>query len=299
MMESDGQCVQCSIGEQKTRKYTCTTDRTILGDDLRSKLCCSGKSESVSVSNNNSSIHYDQNGYAGAVMPVIHQQQETVIHSYNENLAQTNDLIQQKQQLLFTRTQHRDRNESRSTKHTKFRSYSKFDIREQSFIGWTSTSTLPIWIFAKAGFFYKGFADIVACFECGIVHRRWQKDDDPVKIHIMLQPECPYIMNLAGEGIRSCEQLQTFESCGENIEMNDVSTEQNNVVITSSSSSSVESTTDSRLQCKVCLSNPLQITIQPCGHFAMCEPCFTRLKYETNKCPICRVPIKNAIRTYV
>lgn len=79
----------------------------------------------------------------------------------------------------------------------------------------------------------------------------------------------------------------------------DVSTGKNNVAITSSSSSSVESTTDSRLQCKVCLSNPLQITIQPCGHFAMCEPCSTRLKYETNKCPICRGPITHTIRTYV
>lgn len=60
---------------------------------------------------------------------------------------------------------------------------------------------------------YTGFGDIVACFECGIIHRRWQRDDDPVKTHIMLQPDCPYIMDLIEEGIQSCEQFQRFGSC--------------------------------------------------------------------------------------
>lgn len=156
MMEIDVQCVQCSIDKHKTRKYTCTTDRTFLGDDFRSKLCCSGNSEGVRVSNTNRITRDDHNGYAGSVVPVTHQQQETMIHSNNENLAQTNHLIEQKQQLLLTRKQLTDINKSSWTRHAKFRSYSKFDIREQSFIGWTSASTFPIWMFAKAGFFYKG-----------------------------------------------------------------------------------------------------------------------------------------------
>lgn len=64
---------------------------------------------------------------------------------------------------------------------------------------------------------WTGFADIVACFECGIIHRRWLKNDDPVKTHFMLQPECPYINELMREGIQSYEQLSRFEheSCEE------------------------------------------------------------------------------------
>ncbi|CAC5362542.1 BIRC7_8 [Mytilus coruscus] len=203
---------------------------------------------------------------------------------------------------VFTneRKQIGDGNERRCTR-AKFRSYSKLTIRKQSFIGWTSECTLPIWMFARAGFFYKGFADIVACFECGLVHRRWKKDDDPVKTHNLLQPDCPYIMDLIADGIQSCVDLQSFESnsCEENIAMNDASERINNVASTSSSSSSLDTTTDGRLQCKVCLTNPLQIIIQPCGHFLLCESCYTHLKYENNRCPICRGPIKNTIRTYV
>ncbi|CAC5362544.1 BIRC7_8 [Mytilus coruscus] len=236
-------------------------------------------------------------------MPTILQPQETVINSNMENFTQANNLLEKKQQLLFSQRQHCGRNESRSNsnRHAKFRSYSKYNIREQSFIGWTSDCPLPIWMFAKAGFFYKGFADIVACFECGIIYRRWQKDDDPVKKHILLQPECPYIMGLIDEGIQSCEHLQRFgsNSCGENIEMSDVSERTNNVATAYSSLSSSQTSTNSRLQCKVCLINPLQITIQPCGHFAICGACCSRLKYGNNRCPICRGPIDNTVRTYV
>lgn len=79
----------------------------------------------------------------------------------------------------------------------------------------------------------------------------------------------------------------------------DASERSNNVAATCSSSSSVESPSNPRLQCKVCLVNALQITIQPCGHFAICQDCCFRLKHEHNRCPICRGPIDNTVRTYV
>lgn len=52
----------------------------------------------------------------------------------------------------------------------------------------------------------------MACFECGLVHRRWQKGDDPVKKHMQLQPDCPYIIKLIEDGIQSCVDLQSYES---------------------------------------------------------------------------------------
>ncbi|CAC5399286.1 BIRC7_8 [Mytilus coruscus] len=300
-MEIESHIIQCSVDEPCSRNFTCTSNSYFTGTDKKSKVCCSGKSECFPVLNNESNIRIGQHGCAGST---IFHPYETEIN-INSAPQQTHDLIENKQQQLFTqhaRKQHGNRNESTSTRRAKFRSYSKYSIREQSFIGWTSDCVIPIWMFAKAGFFYKGFADIVACFECGIIHRRWQKDDDPVKKHILLQPECPYINDLMEEGIQSCEQLSRFgnDSCEENIEMRDVSKRRNNVAMSMCTSSSSQDTmTDTRLQCKICLTNPLQITIQPCGHFSMCESCYIHIRYENNRCPICRGPIKDTIRTFV
>ncbi|VDI51529.1 Hypothetical predicted protein [Mytilus galloprovincialis] len=292
-MEIDNQIIQCSVDASCSRHIICTSNSDFTDTDVISKV---EKSEGSPVSNNESNIHYVQNGCAGS--NILHPN-ETVI--YSQRAPQQAD-VEKKRQVLFTQNAQRHhgiKNKNRSTRRAKFRSYSKISIREQSFIGWISDCVLPIWMFAKAGFFYKGFADIVACFECGIIHRRWQKDDDPVKTHIMLQPECPYIMDLIEEGIQSCEQLQRYGSCSESFEMNDASERSNNVATTCSSSSSVESPSNPRLQCKVCLVNALQITIQPCGHFAICQDCCFRLKHEHNRCPICRGPIDNTVRTYV
>lgn len=297
----DGQLFQSSNNDQKCKDYAFPSDSILMSVDSGSKVCVSGQSIGFSVNRGHCNIERDADyvlhGYVDSVVHNTDQQMGN--NSNQEYFAKPNEIISKKQ-LLFSQKQNGEGKERRG-KHAKFRSYSKLNIRKQSFIGWTSDCLVPIWMFAMSGFFYKGFADIVACFDCGLVYRRWQKDDDPLKKHIQLQPDCPFIADLRSEGIQSCEDLHRFDnsSCEENIEIGDMSKGKNNVVITSSSSSSVESTADSRLQCKVCLSNPLQITIQPCGHFAMCEPCSTRLKYETNRCPICRGQITHTIRTYV
>ncbi|XP_071140943.1 baculoviral IAP repeat-containing protein 7-B-like [Mytilus edulis] len=300
--------VQCSTQESKSKVYTFTTKKSLADFGLESSINFSGKlqglEENRGVFNFESKTNISQNRDIDSGLQNQGQQHQTGIVDNRGLFAHTNEqtheLTEEKQPLLFTRKQIGDRNERRSTR-AKFRSYSKLTIRKQSFIGWTSECMLQIWQFAMAGFFYKGFADIVACFECGLVHRQWQKDDDPVKIHIQLQPDCPYIMDLVAEGIQSCEDLQSFESnnCEEDMEMNDTCIGRNNVVTATASISSQDPPTDKRLLCKICLTNPLQITNQPCGHFAMCESCYTRIRYKNNKCPICRCPIKNTIRTFV
>jgi hypothetical protein len=39
--------------------------------------------------------------------------------------------------------------------------------------------------------------------------------------------------------------------------------------------------------CSICLSNPLEVVLQPCGHVCTCRDCGRRLE----KCPICRQDI--------
>ncbi|XP_063437141.1 baculoviral IAP repeat-containing protein 3-like isoform X2 [Mytilus trossulus] len=206
------QIIQCSDDEPFSRHFIYTSNSDFTDTDVISKVNSSGKWEGLPVPNNESNINYVQNGCADS--NILHSH-ETVVYSHSSP-QQANG--EKKQQFLLTqhaKRQHGIKNENRSTRRAKFRSYSKYSIREQSFIGWISDCVLPIWMFAKAGFFYKGFADIVACFECGIIHRGWQQDDDPVKTHMMLQPECPFIMNLLEQGIQSSEHLQGFGSCDE------------------------------------------------------------------------------------
>ncbi|VDI21495.1 ESCRT-I complex subunit TSG101 [Mytilus galloprovincialis] len=59
------------------------------------------------------------------------------------------------------------------------------------------------------------------------------------------------------------------------------------------------SATDQRFLCKECRLNPLEVTIQPCGHLATCESCCRRLKKQQNECPICSGPIDNVVRSFV
>ncbi|XP_076079009.1 mitochondrial E3 ubiquitin protein ligase 1-like isoform X3 [Mytilus galloprovincialis] len=62
---------------------------------------------------------------------------------------------------------------------------------------------------------------------------------------------------------------------------------------------SCTSATDRRLLCTECSLNPLEVTIQPCGHLATCESCCRRLKKQHNQCPICNGPIDNVVRSFV
>ncbi|XP_063403445.1 baculoviral IAP repeat-containing protein 2-like [Mytilus trossulus] len=200
--------------------------------------------------------------------------------------------IQQKikQKYLFT-----EKTETESTqrvKPAKFRAYDKLEIRIKSFVGFKSGSKWTESSFANSGFFYKGFSDIVACFHCGIVHKNWKRDDDPIMIHFQLQPDCHYIIELRLKGITSCKNL-VDESEDNDVEMREVTEETNNLSITPQVSA------NSRLACKVCLTYTLEFTIQPCNHFAVCGSCCRKLMSDNKQCPICRGPIEKALRTLI
>lgn len=52
-----------------------------------------------------------------------------------------------------------------------------------------------------------GFSDITACYQCGFVYKNWQKDEDPILIHIKNQPDCQHIEDLKRKNIHSCKHL--------------------------------------------------------------------------------------------
>lgn len=62
-----------------------------------------------------------------------------------------------------------------------------------------------------------------------------------------------------------------------------------------SSQSSEDEENSSRLLCKVCLDNELEVVFMPCGHFVSCSTCSQSL----SKCPYCRKRIHSAVKTYL
>jgi len=48
-------------------------------------------------------------------------------------------------------------------------------------------------------------------------------------------------------------------------------------------------------ECVVCLSEPRDTTILPCNHLCLCAGCAEVMRTQTNKCPICRAPVKKLL----
>nr|GMC50951.1 probable E3 ubiquitin-protein ligase LOG2 [Ipomoea batatas]GMD39051.1 probable E3 ubiquitin-protein ligase LOG2 [Ipomoea batatas] len=51
--------------------------------------------------------------------------------------------------------------------------------------------------------------------------------------------------------------------------------------------------------CVICLSEPRDTTVLPCRHMCMCSGCAKLLRYQTNRCPICRQPVERLLEIKV
>lgn len=52
-------------------------------------------------------------------------------------------------------------------------------------------------------------------------------------------------------------------------------------------------------ECVVCLSEPRDTTILPCNHLCLCSACAELMRTQTNKCPICRAPVKKLLTIHL
>ncbi|KAJ6993398.1 E3 ubiquitin-protein ligase LOG2 [Populus alba x Populus x berolinensis] len=56
---------------------------------------------------------------------------------------------------------------------------------------------------------------------------------------------------------------------------------------------------DPREECVICLSKPRDTTVLPCRHMCMCSGCAKVLRFQTNRCPICRQPVDRLLEIKV
>ncbi|XP_044473403.1 probable E3 ubiquitin-protein ligase LOG2 [Mangifera indica] len=52
-------------------------------------------------------------------------------------------------------------------------------------------------------------------------------------------------------------------------------------------------------ECVICLSEPRETTVLPCRHMCMCSGCAKVLRFQTNRCPICRQPVERLLEIKV
>ncbi|XP_043698944.1 probable E3 ubiquitin-protein ligase LOG2 [Telopea speciosissima] len=52
-------------------------------------------------------------------------------------------------------------------------------------------------------------------------------------------------------------------------------------------------------ECVICLSEPRDTTVLPCRHMCMCSGCAKVLRYQTDRCPICRQPVARLLEIKV
>ncbi|NXX50764.1 BIR protein, partial [Tricholaema leucomelas] len=77
-------------------------------------------------------------------------------------------------------------------------SMSTEDDRLRTFRSWPLTFLSPVDL-AKAGLYYLGTADRVACFTCGGQLSNWEQKDNAMSEHRRHFPNCPFMGNLARE----------------------------------------------------------------------------------------------------
>ncbi|KAL7003044.1 putative E3 ubiquitin-protein ligase lul4 [Sarracenia purpurea var. burkii] len=66
-----------------------------------------------------------------------------------------------------------------------------------------------------------------------------------------------------------------------------------------SSTEATSSDDDSGKECVICMTEPKNTAVLPCRHMCMCSECAKELRLQSNKCPICRQPIKELMEIKV
>ncbi|KJE94830.1 hypothetical protein, variant [Capsaspora owczarzaki ATCC 30864] len=67
----------------------------------------------------------------------------------------------------------------------------------------------------------------------------------------------------------------------------------------SASATNEESALSGNTECVVCMADSRDTVVLPCRHLCLCNPCAEVLRYQSNKCPICRAPFHSLLQIRV
>lgn len=59
---------------------------------------------------------------------------------------------------------------------------------------------------------------------------------------------------------------------------------------------SIDEVQDDGSDCVVCMNEPREVMVLPCRHMCLCQGCADMLRFQSNKCPICRSMVQSLLR---
>lgn len=170
------------------------------------------------------------------------------------------------------------------SRHPVMPMYMDFNSRLSTFAHWPPAINISPELLANAGFFYTGVSDEVKCFHCDGGMRAWSATDDPWVEHKKWHPHCKYI-----------EQMELLSMVVVD-EMTDpfLPSDPPHIRLQEEEDEGVVSTC---CCCCICLKEPRDIVILPCGHICMCHKCFAGLTKAG--CPYCRGPMMAVFPVFI
>lgn len=125
--------------------------------------------------------------------------------------------------------------------------------------------------FSDSGFFYTGVGDQTICFCCGGGLKDWEDQDDPWTVHAKWFHKCKFLLLAKGKD---------FVNAAGKYDCNIVVPKNRTLPTT---------------ECKICLSDEVQVVFYPCKHLIACASC----ALCCTRCSVCRESIESFSRVFL
>jgi E3 ubiquitin-protein ligase XIAP len=167
--------------------------------------------------------------------------------------------------------------------------YSTYEQRLCTFTEWPISLKMRPADLSRAGFFYTGIGDRTQCFFCGLGLKDWKDDDDAWREHVRWSPKC-FFIRLA-KGVNFVEQVAVSDDNTQESteEIKKEEPEEEN------KEKEANTSTESRLLCKICFNNEIDVCFFPCSHIATCFDC----SFALQVCPICMKSFTKVCKVYI
>jgi hypothetical protein len=195
--------------------------------------------------------------------------------------------------------------------------FDNLKLREETFIFYPP-SEVPTLTLADAGFYFTGNEDISQCFACKLQINRLKQREDPMSVHRLRSPTCPFVLQspqrestndaeLSLELPTFVEKLTPKVTVGEfaclfrayfwhwfdNAPLSSFNRDVRYFVDTEALRRENDMLRAS-ITCRVCEKYNIQTVFLPCRHLVACEECSEKLE----SCVKCRAEILATIRIY-
>lgn len=144
-------------------------------------------------------------------------------------------------------------------------------------------------IFALSGFYYISTIKAIRCYSCKMTSVRWSEMEDPWEIHALSSPLCEFLIEKKGHEFIA--RTRRFNEMVEVLRRQLVELEQK-----------LDKLPFKKClpnNCSVCLDQPSNTVVIPCGHICICSTCVPHNTSLKKGCPVCRATVSSICRVFI